>query len=113
MNKQKVDNSVLYAELEAIEKQLLEGIEGIVTDVTKTTNHIFFNKDAFEEREGFSVTAMLSNDEEISELFGIPQPRGLVKANLHAYKVQYGEYPQEGQKIKAKINDDGFYRIVY
>jgi len=60
-----------------------------------------------------AVTVKLVNTEEITEFFSIPEPRGLVKSNLWAFKQKYGSYPSEGISVMAKIDDSGFFRIVY
>ena len=111
MNKEKQVN--LNIEMEAIEQKLVEGIDGNITKIEETNNHTFFDSESFEKREGYGIYVILDNGEEISEFYSkLDSPRGFKQSNMYLFKQKYGKYPEEGMKIKAVLNEEGFFRIL-
>jgi hypothetical protein len=113
MTKEKEQSQeALAVKLEAIEKQLYDGVKATIKEVKEMTNHEFFESESFEKRKGIAVYADLDNGEEISEWYNIEiDPRGYKQSNIYLFKKEYGDIPTEGLHVRMILNDDGFFRI--
>lgn len=108
-NKQKEFN--LEAEINILEQKLLDGIDGMIIDVSDMTNEEFFNMESYEKRNGIAITIKLDNGEEISQWFNREvDVRGYQQSNIYLFKKAYGSVPKAGLKIKAVLID-GFFKI--
>ena len=102
-------------EVQTMLKQFEQGYEAEITNIEETTNHKFFDSEKFELRKGYAVTfkaKMGENDEEWTEFFNVPNPKGFIKSKVGRFCHKYDTYPQVGMKVKVEINDDGFLRCV-
>ena len=97
-------------------KQQTVGFEAVITEINETTNHDFFDDKSFEKRKGLAVSFRIDNKsadpEEWTEFFGMPKPRGFLKSKIGMFTRKYDTYPQISMRVKAEINEDGFFRCV-
>jgi len=99
--------------LDAMEKQAIEGMPGVIKELNVLTNHKFYDSDVYEERNGFGITVETEDGTETTEFISIPQPTGFQNSNMQSFKKKYGGFPKVGLKVMCKVNDEGFLRIDY
>ena len=102
--------------IDAMEKHLGEGYEGLILTVKEKTNSEYFgDKSKYGTRNGLELTVKVNGEtpEEFTQWMGIPDKmRGLQQSNLYAFKQKYGNYPIKGQKIDVCIDENGFFKVV-
>lgn len=102
-------------ELEDIEKKLGEGFEAKITSVEEMRSKDYFGEDSkFEDRDGYCINCIITNVKdgaEFKNFYNKPEITGLQKSNVYAFKKKYGKYPENDMKIKAIINENGFFEI--
>jgi hypothetical protein len=100
-----------------MEKQIEQGFVGIITEVTPVTNSVYFKDDTgkFIERDGWAVMVELQDGthQAFSSWFSKPSMRGLESSNMWAFKQKYGRWPTVNLQVKAKIDENGFFRIEF
>ena len=112
MTKEKTEQKNLNIEMEAIEQQLIEGINGTIKEINEKTNLEYYGVDTYNTRKGVEIIVLLDQGEEISEWYSTEvDPRGLKQSNIYKFKLKYGKYPEVGMSIKAILNEEGFFRI--
>ena len=112
MKKEEAKQVNLNLDMEAIENQLVEGLNGSITNIEIKTNKDFYGVDTFSLKDGYAITVLLDNGEEISEWYSkLDSPRGLKQSNMYLFKKEYGYYPEIGKPVKAVLDENGFYRI--
>lgn len=116
MNKENEKNlrqMKIWDKLEEQEKKLQDSWNATVIDVVECSNSDFFGTTAkYDKRNGIKITVEIDeNGETFEQWFSIPSIRGAEKSNLMAFKTLYGSYPKPDLKIKAIINDNGFFAI--
>lgn len=95
----------------AIEK-INEGFEATVENVKTMTNTEYFgDKGMYDERVGTAIYCKVETGDEFSVWYNMPKMVGLKKSNIHAFIEKYKGIPKKGMKVKAIINDDGFFEI--
>jgi hypothetical protein len=104
-------------EIKEMMKQAQTGYEAVITEIVKTNNHAFFKSESFDKRDGYAVTFTLDLEgkeepETWTEFFGTPSPRGFPQSKVGLFCRKYDTYPQEKMKVKAEINEDGFFRCL-
>lgn len=107
--------------MEEIKQMLTEqkaDYDAEVIEFEENDSHTFYQTDKYENRKGYSATFKLvgmENGVEWSEFFNHPTPQGLMsnKSKLGNFIRFYGSYPKVGLKVKAYIDDDGFFRCKF
>ena len=121
MNKKEIkevkDASDLDTKYQSMLKQLDETWDGLILNVTPTTSREFYGETGtYENRNGYSIEVKLQspNGEIFKQFMSTPNDiRGLQKTNVHAFYKKYGSVPTKGMTITAKLNDSGFFEIVF
>lgn len=113
INNKKQENLESY--ITDIEKQLVSGFKGLITEVNPITNKLFFgDAGTFDEREGIAVTTRIIGDKtEFTQWFGKPKLRGYEQSNLYLFKKRYGFLPKKDMEIECFIDENGFFKIKY
>ena len=107
-------------EIKEMMKQSQMGYEAVISEIVETNNHDFFKSKSFDKREGYAVTFKVKlkglngvEEEKVwTEFFGIPVPTGFPMSKVGLFCRKYDTYPQENMKVKAEINEDGFFRVL-
>ena len=103
--------------LEAMENALDEGFKGLITKIEETTNVDYFKAQSnYGEKNGIAVHVKIngSEAENFSQWFSlVKDARGLKQSNIWAFKQKYGSFPDKGIEVECKINEQGFYEIVF
>ena len=103
--------------LNAIENALNEGFKGLIIKIEEITNTQYFNvMSNYGEKNGIAVHVKIngSEAETFSQWFSlVKDARGLKQSNIWAFKQKYGNFPDKGLEVECRINEQGFYEIVY
>jgi hypothetical protein len=118
MNKEKKDTKrTSFGEyIDAIEKQLQEGFEGVISEINPITNTDFFGDEgSYDNKEGIAVTIVIHGDidTEFTQWFSKPQATGYKQSNIFKFKQKYGKVPEVGMSVKCYVDDNNFYRIEF
>ena len=104
-------------EMETLEKKLKEGDKGLIIDVYEETNTKYFKViSPYGEKNGIVITVKINSPDGETFTQWMSKPtdvRGLEKANMYLFKKKYGKVPQKGLEVDVKINENGFYNIVF
>jgi len=119
MKEEKETKQTKFEELgkyvEKTQKQLKEGFEGVIKEINPITNTDFFDSEGlYDEKEGWALTILIHGDEniEFSQWFSKPMPQGFNQSNLGKLTKEYGKI-EKGTPVKCRINENGFYEIVF
>jgi len=119
MSEKKIENKEIKASdltqyIDGIEKQIDEGFEGIITNIENKNNVEYFKEPLYDKKDGWVISVKIhgSTDTDFSQWFSKPQPTGYKKSNISKLKKKYGKI-KIGTPVECRINDNGFYEIVY
>ncbi len=114
--------------MEEIIGQYEKILKAEVIHADATTNKDFFtdkegNTDGmFENKNGVALTFEIKEksaeweNTTWQQFFGYPNPQGAKQSNMYAFFKIYGVYPDSenivGTKVKAKLNNDGFLKVI-
>ena len=103
--------------LEAMENALDESFKGLITKVEEITNVKYFKvQSSYGEKDGIALHIKINGAEveTFTQWFSlIKDARGLKQSNIWTFKVKYGKFPVVGLDVDVKLDENGFYAIVY
>ena len=101
-------------EVEKIMNAQKEGYDATITGIEETDSHTYYGTEIYENRQGFKITLEIDtkDGETWDEFFGIPKPRGFGKSSIGLFIKKYNQVPKVGQKVKAEIDENGFFKVV-
>ena len=101
-------------ELEKIMNAQKEGFDAIITGIEETDSHAFYGVTTYEKRQGLKLTLEIDtkDGETWTEFFGVPKPKGFGQSGIGLFAKKYDQLPKVGQKVKAEIDENGFFRVV-
>ena len=113
-NKEEVKATDLTQYIDNLEKQIDEGFEGIITRIENKTNVEYFKEPLYDKKEGWVLYVKIHGavDTEFSQWVSKPHPTGYKKSNIGKLKKKYGKI-KTGTPVECRINDNGFYEIVF